>query len=375
MDKRKEDENKEQAKEQTAGQEQSVREMKDAQGNKIDPVQLANEIYDLDCKVYKAVGSSLGRVFGTDKERSVNMMVGLMGDSSDQHILRSEVALIGNMARTIDDKQARSEALTSYSKIMDCIHQISVGYNTSALIDRSAASLNELNLFNRFSKDDQLVICISRSYGSGGSEIGFGLADRLHIDYYDAEIFKRVLQRLEAEKDSLVDESDFASNQIATKRKGTTPELTYEKDHLTFKEKLKRLSRYHGLPTRDAVFFNQSDLLCGMASSEDFVVMGRCADVVLTNARIPHISIFITAPEEQRIRRMMEVNQVSYKKARAQLHQVDHIHAQYYADFTGREWGNAGNYDLCINSSAYGVKGSIDFIMKMLRENKITNRE
>lgn len=30
--------------------------------------------------------------------------------------------------------------------------------------------------------------------------------------------------------------------------------------------------------------------------------MGRCADVVLTNHHIPHISIFITASFDQRVR-------------------------------------------------------------------------
>jgi len=43
---------------------------------------------------------------------------------------------------------------------------------------------------------------------------------------------------------------------------------------------------------RMLIFFNQSDLICEMAKKEDFIVMGRCADVVLTNHRIPHISSF-----------------------------------------------------------------------------------
>lgn len=45
-----------------------------------------------------------------------------------------------------------------------------------------------------------------------------------------------------------------------------------------------------------------------MARHEDFIVMGRCADVILTNNHIPHISIFITAPFEQRLRRAMKIH-------------------------------------------------------------------
>ena len=122
---------------------------------------------------------------------------------------------------------------------------------------------------------------------------------------------------------------------------------------------------------KDAVFFNQSDLLCDMAKKEDFVVMGRCADAILTNNRIPHISIFITAPLEQRVHRVMEVRGVeNEKKARHLLTRLDKAHIKYYKYYTGRNWGKARNYDLCINSASYGIQGSVDLIMRMISQEK-----
>ena len=82
----------------------------------------------------------------------------------------------------------------------------------------------------------------------------------------------------------------------------------------------KDFKKYHGLPVQDAIFFNQSDLICDMAKHEDFIVMGRCADVVLTNHHIPHISIFITASFDQRVRRMMEINSLNYKQEIGRAH-------------------------------------------------------
>lgn len=67
-----------------------------------------------------------------------------------------------------------------------------------------------------------------------------------------------------------------------------------------------------------------------MAKKEDFIVMGRCADVVLTNHRIPHISIFITASFEQRVHRMMELHNLNYKQAAHLLVKLDARHAKYY---------------------------------------------
>ena len=140
---------------------------------------------------------------------------------------------------------------------------------------------------------------------------------------------------------------------------------------MTLKTWASEFSRYHGLPKRDAVFFNQSDLICDMAKKEDFIVMGRCADVILTNNHIPHISIFITAPFERRVQHIMELHKdYNEKKAQKMLKQLDRQHQDYYNFYTGRRWGNADNYDLCMNSAAYGITGSVDFILRMLTRAK-----
>ena len=128
----------------------------------------------------------------------------------------------------------------------------------------------------------------------------------------------------------------------------------------------KDFKKYHGLPVQDAIFFNQSDLICDMAKHEDFIVMGRCADVVLTNHHIPHISIFITASFDQRVRRMMALNKLDYKHARKELLKLDRKHQRYYHAYTGKRWGHAANYDLCINSAAYGINESVELIERML---------
>ena len=115
------------------------------------------------------------------------------------------------------------------------------------------------------------------------------------------------------------------------------------------------------------MFFNQSDLICDMAKKEDFIVMGRCADVILTNNHIPHISIFITAPFKCRVQHIMELHKdYNEKKAQKMLKQLDRQHQDYYNFYTGRRWGNADNYDLCMNSAAYGITGSVDLILRML---------
>ena len=327
--------------------------------------ELAERIYDLDAEVYSCLGSSLGRVFNRDRERCVTELVQLMMQRDSGHQIRSELALISNMARTIPDKESRSMIMREYTSILHEIIAMATSFGGGDVLDQNMASLNALNLEHRFSGNDHLVICISRTYGCAGNEIGFTLADRLRINYYDAEIFSAVLKRLEAEKDEVVDRAGYPGKAVDK----ADQEAAFEKPKkLTLKDWAAGFNRYHGLNKRDAIFFNQSDLICDMAKKEDFIVMGRCADVVLTNHHIPHISIFITASFDQRVRRMMEINSLNYKQAEHLLKKLDKRHERYYHAYTGKKWGDAVNYDLCIDSASYGIEESVELIERMINK-------
>lgn len=330
--------------------------------------ELAECIYDLDAEVYTQLGSSLGRVYNRDRERCVNEIISLLTTRPKGNIIRSELGLIGNMARTIQDKEIRKMVMHEYNRILKEVMSLPTSFAHGDVIDPEMAKLNTFNLKNRFAEGDHLVICISWTYGSGGIDIGFKLADKLKINYYDAEIFEAVLKRLEAEKDSVRDHIGYSD----AAEKYTDPSSAFlPEKKLTLRQKVREFSRYHGLSKRDAVFFNQSDLLCDMAKNEDFIIMGRCGDAIMTNNHIPHISIYITAPFEQRVQRAMEVNAgLDEKKARVMLKRLDKQHSHYYNFYTSRKWGHANNYDLCINSASYGIDGTVEFIMKMLEKRK-----
>lgn len=242
------------------------------QENKNKYYDIAERIYDLDGEVYECVGSSLGRTFTGDKRTCVNNLVMLMRTKPQGHLLRSELALISNMARTIRKDEDRSRLMKKYDEILKEIAELPASFGKVEILDENRAKLNTANLRQKFSKDDHLIICIGRTQGSAGNDIGFALADALRINYYDAEIFNEVLRRLDAEKDSVTDVADLGTDLIENK---------YQGSGRTIKERLKDFDRYHGLTREDAIFFNQSDLICKMAKEEDFIVMGRCADVIL----------------------------------------------------------------------------------------------
>ena len=122
----------------------------------------------------------------------------------DGHLLRSELALISNMARTIKDKKKKTQMMTEYDNILKEIEALPDSFGKIDIVDLARAELNP-TARKKLSENDHLVICISRTQGSAGNDIGFELADDLHINYYDVEIFNQVLTRLEAEKGSVND--------------------------------------------------------------------------------------------------------------------------------------------------------------------------
>lgn len=326
-------------------------------------LEIARRIYDLDAEVYRVLGSSLGRVFNTDRDMTVRRLANLMGDFTQGHYLRSELALISNMARTIPVKADRSRLMTEYNEILHALDKLPTNFNSLDILDPKMAHLNSLRLNRRFDQGNHLVVCIGRTYGSAGTDIGFALADALKINYYDSEIFTEVLERMEADPKSVQDRVSFAHKQ------NLNQSLGMDKNR-GLKERLREFNRYHGLPTEDALFFNQSDLLCDMAKREDFIIMGRCADAILSNNGIPHISLFINAPFNLRVRRVMDTDGLDKKGAVKLLHQLDRRHRHYYEFYTGRRWGDPANYDLCLNSASYGIDGSVALVRQLIEKSR-----
>ena len=329
------------------------------QENREKCMELANRIYDLDAEVYSCVGSALGRTFTGNRESTVQNLCSLMLARPGGHLLRSELALISNMARTIRDKGKRAQMMAKYDAILKEIETLPDSFGKVDIMDLSRAELNP-TARKKLSEKDPLVICISRTQGSAGNDIGFELADDLHINYYDVEIFNQVLNRLEVEKGSVGDaEADHFENFDK-----------YRKTSFSLKKWMREFNRYHGLPRQDAVFFNMSDLICSLARTEDCVIMGRCADSILTNNHIPHLSIFISAPFSLRVRRIMVSKNMDLRHASRFLKQMDRQHQKYYDFYTYGRWGRPENYDLCINSANYGIRETVDLIERMIGRQK-----
>lgn len=111
---------------------------------------LANRIYELDEKVYKTSGSGLGKTFTGEKARVLDNLTVLIVSNPQGHLLRSELALIGNMARSIRDKDARHDLLIEYNDILEEIANLPMSFGSVDIVDKDLADMNSSILNKNF---------------------------------------------------------------------------------------------------------------------------------------------------------------------------------------------------------------------------------
>ena len=91
------------------------------------------------------------------------------------------------------------------------------------------------------------------------------------------------------------------------------------------------------------------------------MIVGRCADYVLRN--YPNvISVFIHADREFCIERALERNSMTRKEMEKFIAKTDKYRGDFYKYYTGREWTDARNYDLCLDSGKLGFEKCVEEI-------------
>ena len=197
-----------------------------------------------------------------------------------------------------------------------------------------------------------MVITVGRQYGSGGREIGTALAKRLGIAYYDDLLLKKA-----AEESGLCEEL-FHSFDERPKSFLYSVAL----DPFSF-------SMSHAAPEgsiEQRVYLATYDTIQKLADQGPCVLIGRCADYALKE-RSDVINLFVTAPLDSRIKRVALRNGISDSEAKERIRKKDKDRAAYYNFYSGKEWGDAKSYDLCVDSSLLGVEGTVDLLMEMVR--------
>lgn len=188
------------------------------------------------------------------------------------------------------------------------------------------------------------VITIGREFCTGGLDIAREVARRLGGPMYDKELITLAAK-----------ESGLSEQTIAAGEKRPSGSLLYN-----------LYTMGSDLPLSDQVFVIQSQIIRGLADKGPCVIVGRCGDYVL-RGRNDVLRVFLHAPLEFRRRRAQAEGAVpadaDERTANALLEKEDRRRAAYYNFYSEYRWGEAGHYDLCLNT-ALGDEVCADLIMR-----------
>lgn len=191
-----------------------------------------------------------------------------------------------------------------------------------------------------------MIVTIGRQHGSGGHDIARLLAKELKVSCYGKEIVDEAARRSNLCRE-VVDSYD---------EKRVTAFVTSEPHFFG-------LQGAFGLNMQAASA--QFEAIRSLAAEGDAVFTGRCADYVLRE-RDDLLRVFILSDLPHRIKTVAARYSLSEEQAKKLIREVDKDRASFYRYYTDQIWGEAGNYDLCIDSSRLGVEGTVQVIMSCL---------
>ena len=201
---------------------------------------------------------------------------------------------------------------------------------------------------------EKIVITIARQYGSGGKTIGKKLAANLGIKAYSNEILKL------ASEDSGINATMF--NQVDEKLKSTPLFRIMRKE---YKGELIPPESDDFLSNQN-LFNYQAKVIKDLAEEGPCVIIGRCGDYVLRD--LPNVvRTFIYASPEYNLRQVIERGAYNGKDVEKYIEKTDKRRSDYYHYYTGKEWSDARNYDLCLNSERLGDEGCVEVIKSYIR--------
>ena len=188
------------------------------------------------------------------------------------------------------------------------------------------------------------VITIGRQYGSGGSELGQILADKIGYNFYDKEIIEMTSGT-----------TGYSSNYVGEHQESLTNSLLYDLiNHMyTFPETE---------APKDKIFDAQSKVIQEIAAKGHCVIVGRCADQIL-KGRTDCLNIFLHAPLKNRIERVMGKKNLSEKEAKSLILKEERRRADNYHYYTRQIWGASANYHLSLDTSL-----GYDYVMDVILE-------
>ncbi len=188
-----------------------------------------------------------------------------------------------------------------------------------------------------------LVITIGCEYGARGNSIGRKIAEDLGMKFYGRDIVDEIINEVGIPNEIM----DKVESGVTIAGKGVQGQERGD------------FSKYSDLTER--AIHVQKQIIKKLADREACVIIGRSADYILKD-RENVLRVFIYAPNDIRLKYIMEKHGLNEKDAKLLISENDkRLHERHLA-LTGSNRGDRHNRDMLINSSLLGIDGTAEYI-------------
>ncbi len=189
----------------------------------------------------------------------------------------------------------------------------------------------------------QVIITVSREYGSGGLDISKILSEKLGVELFDKKLIEEIAKDMGMDPEQLEKYDEKPKNRIATRTvsgySNSMEDILNEKQAEWLQEKVD--------------------------SGDSFIVVGRLSNQVLRdNPGV--VSIFVTGDEDYKLQRIMGYISADEKTAREEQARVDRSRRAYHNRYADHKWGDSRYYDIIINAGKLGVEETADFLYQYI---------
>jgi len=202
------------------------------------------------------------------------------------------------------------------------------------------------------------IITINRQLGSGGAYIGQQLANKLGIFYADREIILHAAKELSVMEEDI----DFREEKAPSFWESLFQNNAFNADSYIPQKAMP--------PTSRELFETEANVIRHIAKEKSAVIIGRCGFYLLKD--YPNlIKIYLHASKDFRSNRIQRIYEISKTNADKMIIQNDKARASYCKSFTGKEWADARNYDICIDTGKVDIDKAVELILSYLKAKEI----
>jgi cytidylate kinase len=208
------------------------------------------------------------------------------------------------------------------------------------------------------------IVTISRQFGAGGSSVAGIVAAELGAEVVDKKLIEEVARRLSMQPSEVEAEDE-------------RPRTLLERLVRSFSTLEPGLGAGWAPPYPDPFYDPRKEIIelteqviKEVAARGNVVIVGRGAGFLLSDQ--PGVfRVFLRAPEEVRIKTLIDRLGVNEHDARRAMHETDSNRAAYVKQLYGHDWCDPDEYDLVVNTGRISYQNAAHMILNGVREQAV----